>query len=212
MEQKRVARRYFVRRRFQGWFIAAFCILVCAGGAAAAVVTGFAVNEALGRAMYRSHYFEQSTGAIVMPVLIKVNAIAALVVIVGEVGLAAWVFSRASKAVDRLCARFAQWQAHVEQGTTEAAPGEPESAADSRAQDWIGDLEQAICVANEALHETYHEAAAAAKQAATAADRLHARLCSGAPSEADDPDLDALSNSLADISEHLTQHTRETDA
>ena len=212
MKHKRVARRYFVRRRFQGWFIAVFCILVCAGGAAAAAVTGFAAHEALGRAMFRSHYFEQSTGDIVMPVLVKVNAIAALVVIVGEAALAAWFFSRASKAVDTLCARFAQWRGHVEQDTVGAMQGGPEIAADTQAHGWVGDLEQAICYAEAALHSTYHDAAVAAEQAAAVADRIHAGLSSSEACTTLDPDLDALTRRLADVDERLAQHTREDNA
>jgi len=176
MSGRSCRRRYFVQPRLQGRFIALFGVLTLLGALASAIATGTLAHQALDEAMFRAHFAERSTTDILLPVLLRVNGVAAAAMIACGLLAATWVFARQSRTVDALCARMASWKARQEQGT--GAPEPPLSGG------WATDLEVALSDAEGALRATYRSAAAQASGLASAAERLESTLGSEHSDEA----------------------------
>ncbi len=70
-------RTYFVMKSFQARFILVSALLIIAGLAAAAWYTAYEVRDALENALYRSHITQESTGQFILPILLRVNILAA---------------------------------------------------------------------------------------------------------------------------------------
>lgn len=206
---KRTARRhYFVQHRFQGRFIAAFCLLALIGALVAAAACGLAVNRALGAAKFRAHFVEQSTGEIVLPVLLRVNCVVALAVIAFGVLAAVYVFRRTSRVLDGLCSRLAQWQsleAEAVQGEAPVSAPTPPTGAASPSVGWAADVARAICDAENALRATYRAVAKEASEMESAAGRVEVALSGGASEGEVAAELDAVSQRIAGMEAGLAR-------
>jgi hypothetical protein len=171
-------RQYLVRRRFQGRFIVVFLGLASIAAIAAGVVTGVAVDQALASALFRAHFVEQSTGEIVLPVMLKVNGSAVAATLVCAILVAHRMFCRAMGRLDALTAHLANWAsrlAGVEATDTQASAGSvPET------EGWTADLERSLCAAQRGLQARYAETANEARALVSEAQRLRAELERGA--------------------------------
>ncbi len=188
-------RRAFVRKPRQRGFIAVFVGLALVISIGAAVATGVAVDRSLSAAMFRAHFGEQSTGEIVLPVLLRVNGTAAVVALVLGFGFAVTMFRRADSCLERTCVRLGQWERGL------ANPGLRGTAVQfevpEKSNGWTKGLEVALITAQARLNATYHEGAEEAQAAALAARQLEAALESG------DMDSDAVNRALDSLSGHL---------
>lgn len=192
-------RRYFVRTRYQGRFIAVFASLACAGAVATAVASGIAVDRALTEAMFRAHFMEQSTGDLVLPVLLTVNSLGAMAVLVCSAAAAAFLFRQASVAVDRICNQLAASEGHRDaDGSTPREIGGSE---------WIADVAKAFESADESLRLRFAHILDQAKALETSAQQLEETLEQKTPSPAEEREafemldrrITALKSELAQI-------------
>ena len=159
MARRPVRRHYFVQPKLQGRFIAVFAALAVLGGVATGIAAGAAVHDALGEVMFRAHFTERSTGDVVLPVLLRVNGVAALAIVACGALAGAWLFRRQERTLDHLCAQMGAWARDLERGTA-LAPAEASSPG------WAAELQGAFLRADRSLRTAYASAAEAARELA----------------------------------------------
>ena len=171
-------RRFFVHRRFQARFIAIFSVFAVSGAVVAAVATRFTVDGVLRDAMFRAHFSARSTGAIILPELLKVNALVAGVAFLASVVVAALLFRWSAARLDDICSRLAQWEQRLAGAVGPAAP-----LARDDPRHWTVDLERAVLAADASLRARYRPIAARAARLADTARQLQADLVCGPPNQ-----------------------------
>ena len=171
-------RRFFVHRRFQARFIAIFSAFAVSAAVAAAVATRFTVDGALRDAMFRAHFSARSIGAIVLPELLKVNALVAGVAFLASVVMAALLFRWSAARLDDICSRLAQWERRLAGADALDAP-----LALDNPHHWTADLERAVLATDEALRARYLPMAARATRLADTARQLQTDLVCGHPGQ-----------------------------
>ncbi len=194
-------RRFFVQRRFQGRFIAIFCVLALLAAAVAAAATGMAVDAALKEAMFRAHFSERSTGEIVLPVLLKLNALVAAAATLVSVLVAALIFRRSATRLDDLCGQLAQWEARL--GERRAGGSAPPCPDERR--DWTVELGRAVLVADASLRARYRPLAQRAAWLADAARRCETALAEEGGAETAGGELDGIGREIEALDRELSR-------
>lgn len=200
-------KRYFVRRGFQGRFIAAFVALALFGAIATAVAAGLAADRTLEEALFRAHFSERSTRDLLLPVLLKVNGAAAVAMIVGGILVALVLFARQARALDALCSRLARWRRELGAAAEGPAPASvPAPSAAAFAPGWAADLDAAFRDAESALHATYRSSRQDASALAADAARLERSVGEDGAKATLPRDLAALGERLGRIEATLAQY------
>ena len=108
--------------------------------------------------------------------IVRVNGIVAAVVTLCGLLVAAYIFGRSSRVLDRLCGRLALWRREELSG--EAGTPLPR---DDAGLDWAGEVEKAFWEMEDALCATYRTVAEAASRMSRSAVRMEHALSEGAP-------------------------------
>jgi len=180
-------RQYFSRRRVQFPFILIFCLLVFVQGIATGVATYIVADEVLSKAMFRAHFTERSTGDVLLSVIVRVNAVAALCVMVVGLLTALYWFTRQSRKLNKLVQRMSEWQRDLRHKDAKRADPSPTLSQATPKSDlgWISEMEESYHYANRKLRTTYASVATAASELLTSAATLETNLANSAATTAD---------------------------
>ncbi|MFQ5901063.1 MAG: hypothetical protein ACE5IH_05850 [Thermodesulfobacteriota bacterium] len=72
---------HFIKKRFQARFIIGFCSLIFLESLTSGIILYYVLNNTLTEAVFHVHLKAQTTGEIILPILVNINIIIAVVVI-----------------------------------------------------------------------------------------------------------------------------------